>query len=356
MNSDRFDRVVMDLLYGELDELTTAAARRHVDQSARARDIYTHLSATRKLSALPSHAPRDDFAATVIERERDVFSQLPLHQRVGHWVSKLAGYAMRPQLAMGTLLLLMIGSSLMFLRAKPGQHSAVQVTGRGAPEAEVERLLPVAPLALTTESRVHDAFEQPRSSAKRRSRATSPPRQRPQLARLAGASQASTATAGREATHADDGLDPFDQAVQLYRAGRYDEAERRFERLSHLGGARAAEAALYAAQATRDAAGCGPAVGQFDAVRLRFPGSGPAYEATWRAAKCLHQLGSVESARQNYAALLQVNSHARRARRALEALGDPPRPTATRAADRLRRRPVASDAKPVAGSKVRPTR
>jgi hypothetical protein len=37
----------MDLLYDELDELTTAAARRHMEQSARAREIYSHLKATR---------------------------------------------------------------------------------------------------------------------------------------------------------------------------------------------------------------------------------------------------------------------------------------------------------------------
>jgi hypothetical protein len=46
MDSDKFDRIVLDLLYGELDELTTAAARRHMDQSARAREIFAHLRAS----------------------------------------------------------------------------------------------------------------------------------------------------------------------------------------------------------------------------------------------------------------------------------------------------------------------
>jgi len=137
MNSDKFDRIVLDLLYGELDELTTAAAKRHMDQSARAREIFAHFKATRQLSVLPTHDPPPDFEATLMDRERRALAELPLHHRIGRIVSMLAGYAMRPQLIMGALLLLMIGSSLMFLRARPGQHSAMQVTERGAPEADV---------------------------------------------------------------------------------------------------------------------------------------------------------------------------------------------------------------------------
>src|SRR5688572_4819285 len=145
MNSDKFDRIVLDLLYGELDELTTAAAKRHMDQSARAREIFAHFKATRQLSVLPTHTPPADFEAALMERERRTLAELPLHHRIGRIISMLAGYAMRPQLIMGALLLLMIGSSLMFLRARPGQHTAVQVTERGAPEADLDLVLPVAP-------------------------------------------------------------------------------------------------------------------------------------------------------------------------------------------------------------------
>jgi hypothetical protein len=134
MDSDKFDRIVLDLLYGELDELTTAAAKRHMDQSARARDIYAHFRATRQLGVLPAHTPPAGFETALLEREARILAELPVRHRLGRLVSMLAGYAMRPQLIMGALLLLMIGSSLMFVRARPGLHSAVQVTERGAPE------------------------------------------------------------------------------------------------------------------------------------------------------------------------------------------------------------------------------
>lgn len=312
MNSDKFDRIVLDLLYGELDELTTAAARRHMEQSSRAREIYAHLKATRQLGVLPVHAPPADFESTVMARERTTLAELPWVHRAGRLVSMLAGYAMRPQLVMGALLLLMLGSSLMFLRARPGQHGSMQVTERGAPEAEVDLVLPLEPAPHVVAASVEIPLPAPPIAA------PSSPFQAPAPAKSPAGSKpaaAGVSDAGAE------GLDPFDQAVRLYRAGEYVEAQRRFERISRAGGQRAAEAALYAAQATRNVSGCAPAVGRFERVRARFPGSGSAYEAAWRAAKCLQQLGDIEAARQTYESLLQVVTYAERAGQALARLG-----------------------------------
>jgi TolA-binding protein len=313
MNSDKFDRIVLDLLYGELDELTTAAAKRHMDQSARAREIFAHFKATRQLSVLPTHDPPPNFEAALMERERRALAELPLHHRIGRIVSMLAGYAMRPQLIMGALLLLMIGSSLMFLRARPGQHGAMQVTERGAPEADVDLVLPVAPApesGAPIASGILRALPGPDVDATPPARqALVPPPPSRAAARAVGAE------GGAE------GLDPFEQALQLYRAGKYLEAQRRFDRISRGAGGRAAEAALYAAQAVRNVSGCAPAVTRFERVRLEFPGSASAYEAAWRSAKCQQQLGDVEGARQSYESLLQVSSHAERARSALATLG-----------------------------------
>jgi TolA-binding protein len=312
MNSDKFDRIVLDLLYGELDELTTAAAKRHMDQSARAREIFAHFKATRQLSVLPTHAPPADFEATLMERERRALAELPFYHRAGRLVSMLAGYAMRPQLIMGALLLLMIGSSLMFLRARPGQHSAVQVTERGAPEADVDLVLPVASAGLEGAPTLTTGVFETLPAA--------------DLGRAPGETSAPSARSSetRPAETALDGLDPFEQALELYRQGHYLEAQRRFDRITRSAGSRAAEAALYAAQSIRNASGCAAAVSRFERVRLDFPGSPSAYEAAWRTAKCQQQLGDTEAARQSYESLLQVTSHAERARTALAGLGGAP--------------------------------
>lgn len=307
MNSDKFDRIVLDLLYGELDELTTAAAKRHMDQSARAREIFAHFKATRQLSVLPTHDLPPHFEAELMDRERRALAELPLYHRVGRLVSMLAGYAMRPQLIMGALLLLMIGSSLMFLRARPGQHSAILVTERGAPEADVDLVLPVAAVQESggpVTSGVLRALPGVDGDGT--------PEPRPPHAPIAPA---------RAPEGAAEGLEPFEQALELYRAGKYLEATRRFDRISRSAGGRAAEAALYAAQAVRNISGCAPAVIRFERVRLDFPGSASAYEAAWRTAKCQQQLGDIEAARQSYESLLQVSSHAQRSRAALATLG-----------------------------------
>jgi TolA-binding protein len=309
MNSDKFDRIVLDLLYGELDELTTAAAKRHMDQSARAREIFAHFKATRQLSVLPTHPPPADFEAALMERERRALAELPFYHRAGRLVSMLAGYAMRPQLIMGALLLLMIGSSLMFLRARPGQHSAVQVTERGAPEADVDLVLPVASAGPEGAPALATGVFQTLPSA--------------DLGRTPSAPSAPRPSEARAPEAAPDGLDPFEQALELYRQGHYLEAQRRFDRISRSGGGRAAEAALFAAQSIRNASGCAAAVNRFERVRLDFPGSASAYEAAWRTAKCQQQLGDTEAARQSYESLLQVTSHAERARTALAGLGGP---------------------------------
>lgn len=318
MNSDKFDRIVLDLLYGELDELTTAAAKRHMDQSARAREIFAHFKATRQLSVLPTHSPPANFEVALMERERRALAELPLHHRLGRIVSMLAGYAMRPQLIMGALLMLMIGSSLMFLRARPGQHSAVQVTERGAPEAEMDLVLPVTPARVEPPASLASGVfrAMPAVDAERPSvpiELAVPPAPPPRATDAVRAG-AQLAEGGHE------GLDPFDQALELYRAGKYNDAQRRFERISRSGSGRAAQAALYSAQAVRNASGCAAAVSRFERVRIEYPGSAPAYEAAWRSAKCQQQLGDVEAARQSYESLLQVSSHSSRARAALGAL------------------------------------
>ena len=132
MDCERFDRIALDLLYDELDELTAASARRHVDQCARCRGILAGLRATREVGALPLVDPPPGLELSILEAEQRARSRLPLQQRLGRGVSVLAGYAMRPQLAMAALFLFVIGSSLLLLRGRPG--APVQVSEQGRPE------------------------------------------------------------------------------------------------------------------------------------------------------------------------------------------------------------------------------
>src|SRR6185503_18277068 len=145
MDCEKFDRIVLDLLYGELDELTEAAARRHIEHCARCKNIAAGLRATREVGSLALVDPPDSLELGILAAERRLNDKLPLGKKLGRGVSILAVYAMRPQLAMAALLLLMIGSSLFFLRARPSSQDSVIVTERGVPEADAEHVAAAPP-------------------------------------------------------------------------------------------------------------------------------------------------------------------------------------------------------------------
>src|SRR5687768_996022 len=99
MDCEKFDRVVLDLLYAELDELTAASAKRHTEHCTRCRGILSELRATREVGSLPLVDPPEGLELKILEAERQARRGLPARQRVGRVISLLAGYAMRPQLA-----------------------------------------------------------------------------------------------------------------------------------------------------------------------------------------------------------------------------------------------------------------
>jgi len=138
MDCETFERVVLDRVFQELDELTMGSAQRHVAHCSRCRSIEGALRATRDVCRLPLLLPMEGFAECVLAQERQLHSVLPVRQRLNRTVSMLASYAMRPQPTMAVLLLLMIGASLFLVRTHPVARDLVRVTERGVPEADQE--------------------------------------------------------------------------------------------------------------------------------------------------------------------------------------------------------------------------
>jgi hypothetical protein len=324
MDCEKFDKIVLDLLYQELDELGTAAAERHLEQCARCREIYARLRATRDIGTLPLVSPPEGFEHRVLAQEAQLVRALPLRQRAGRAVSKLADYAMRPQLAMAALLMLMIGSSLIFLRAKPGEQSSVQVTERGMPETEADSIILPSPAA--------QGAGAPRQDDGRF--ATPPPAAAPASPAATAAANAPAALAQRAEPKAEQPLDERaraqDKAAESSVAKRSAGAElgpsREHDDLFGLEAEEPepASVALQQAKQLQQSSGCAAAAPKFDEVNTRFPGSPVAAEATWRAAECRRLLGEIEAARQGYLVLLEVNAYRDRARAALSALGGDP--------------------------------
>lgn len=297
----------MDWLYGELDQLTGAAAERHMEHCTRCRNIGSRLKATREVGRLPLVDPPEGLELLILDAERRARAELPLRQRLGRGISVLASYAMRPQLAMAALLLLVIASSLILLRGRPGEQMNLFVTGRGIPESDVETVA-IVPRKETPRQAGDPLARDPKSErTSAAARSASP-------ATLAEPEAAGSAEPSYDRE--------YEQALSAYRDRRYEEAQRRFEALASRTGGSAASAALYAAQSARARVGCPTAAPLFEQTYARFPDTQPGYESAWQAAGCYRTLGDFERARHHYELLLKKPGYADRAQAALASMGD----------------------------------
>jgi len=311
MDAEKFDKVVLDLLYDELDELTRASAIRHMEQSGKAKALYAELRATREVGALPLVTPPSDLTSKILAAEERARAGRPLHQRMGGVVSRIASYTMRPQVGMAAVLMLMLGSGLLFLRVKPGEPNSVQVTERGVPESDKESvaLVPVP--------------EAPPAPVARAQEGTATPR----------------ASRARSEGYRGDGMDDA-------RKGAAPKSAAEPRREDDLAAAAPPPPPLQPAPASADEAFGGAAVGRAsgpydqpakeeEAKKKQGPCSDieeelaraaspiEANRARWSLAECFSSVGQNEQARRSYKALLSAPAYAERARRALATLSEP---------------------------------
>ena len=342
MDCDKFDSLIIDELYGELDELTSAAMKRHAEGCASCAEKLSGLRAARSIAVLEAPELPAGLEERILASSRDAQVVVPITRgRLSRAISLAGTWAMRPQTAMAALFLLMIGSSAVLLRSRqPRESAALTVTQEGSPSppsaAAEERELddkgaaaahgatPAAPVAVAQADRAKksagDEPESPgplalanRSEGKRE-------RGEPLQAGLGGAAAggppppaAAPAATASPASEARDDSDAYAAGLAAYRAKRYAEATRRLDEAAASGNA---PAALWAARSVRDASGCGAALARFDAVAAR--GGSIGNDATFEAARCHEAVGDVEGARSRYRSLLGVPAYAARAQAALD--------------------------------------
>ena len=271
MDCEKFDQHVIDELYEELDELTHAALKRHVEGCSRCAAILSGLRATRDVGILPIEEPSDELEARILDAVAVAQKKAPWPRKVLRGLAWAGSHAMRPQLAMAALFFLVIGSSLLLLRAKPGTSgfAPVRVTERGAPAVEADSPMAAATAVATT----------------------IPP----------------AAIAAAPATITD-----LQQAAEGAAPSKARSAE------GAPGGDKdTAKLALADARTVRDSAGCAAAVSKYDEIGARFPGSGAAADAMWEAASCYKSMGDAAKARELYLALTSVGGYRQRAEQEL---------------------------------------
>jgi len=256
MDCEKFDLCVMDALYDELDELTYAALKRHIEGCSRCNAVFSALRATREVGVLPLVEPPVELEARILEAAFAAQKSTPLRRKVLRGLAWAGSHAMRPQLAMAALFFLVIGSSLLLMRARPGSGGPLRVTERGAPGPE----------------------EVPAAQAE----PASPP-----VASAAPAAAAATAM-------------PVDALAEGQRKGEGKDAEGRKDGKEK---ADDGKSALAEARTLRDRSGCAAAVGKFDEVGARFPATAAAADAMYDEASCYKSLGEAAKARELLLAL-----------------------------------------------------
>ena len=207
---------------------------------------------------------------------------------------------MRPQFAMAAIFFLVIGSSMLLLRARPGTSGMlpVRVTEHGSPGVD--------PSEAASEAA-------PRSSEQGRGLA----------AALAAETSDKVARAGAAAS-----------AVRGPVGDSPSEAR----------------AALAEARGARAAFGCEAAVPKLDAVGVRFAGTAVATDALFEEANCFKELGEHEKARELYLALLSTPYR----ERAQTQLDEASNPSNSQIAGRASARAMPKAALPAAAAPAKP--
>jgi hypothetical protein len=374
MDCERFDQIIIDAVYDELDELTLAAAKRHADGCQHCQAAWSGLRATRKIGILPLVEAPVGLEPHIMQAAREAHRNLPWPKRVGRAISWAGSYAMRPQMAMAALLVLMLGSSIIFLRAKPdrsGALSRISVTERGVPEQSLEeprsaaaastddrvppggrlgrrdeeRANPPPPIAAAPfaapppeslgESHAQKGLEKPEPMADMAARPKSasgagaiapedlalnaPPAQRSAAASEKKRGEAPMGFGGPAAT-ASPSQDAFGAAMDLFNAGRYAEAEKAFDDIDASRSKDAPRAALMAAKSAENAFGYGKAAPKYEAVWSRYSATSPGAEALWLAADRYTKVANYGKAHDLLVQLRNVAGYRDRAEARLEDL------------------------------------
>src|SRR3974377_695976 len=118
MDCEKFESAMIDELYGELAQRTSAAAKRHLAGCARCSARIGGLRATRRIASVPLMEPPGDLEERILQAAERAWMTPALPRKVAPVISLAGSWAMRPQTAMAAVFLVMIGTSLLLLRGK----------------------------------------------------------------------------------------------------------------------------------------------------------------------------------------------------------------------------------------------
>src|SRR5579872_6068186 len=116
MDCDKLESAIMDELYGEADEASSAAVKRHIAGCERCATLLAGLRATRSVAVLPMVRPSSGLEHRILlAAGLTQPSVMPIQRHLARAVSAAGSWAMRPQTAMAAVFLVMLGASVLLL-------------------------------------------------------------------------------------------------------------------------------------------------------------------------------------------------------------------------------------------------
>lgn len=383
MDCEKAQSLLLDELYGELDEVTSAALKRHASGCARCAADLESLRGTRKAVSIPLEEPPPDLEPRIMAAVKEAQKVVPIRSRLSHVVSRAGSWAMRPQTAMAALFLLMVGSTTFLLGGRysnrtasapmtvleegtptpgpspaqgaAGEQPAAVTTPPATAAASVAVHLPPAPSkeadlerqdlgALATAAPPPVAIGDAVLDEKSKGRASNagpialaedvyPRNAGPIGGAAAGGSGYGGGNRGYEPRPQTQTADPFtsqeakrdrkegDEFSAAMSAYRGGNYSEAVRRFDVAAASGDPTAALWAARSVRASAGCGAAAARFEGAAQKLAGTPNGHDAALEAGQCRAENGDSEAARASLVPLLSVPSHKARAEVALNSLG-----------------------------------
>jgi hypothetical protein len=139
----KLDEMAIDLVYDELDARAAADAEQHLLGCTRCRALVDRLRAGKKgAESLVLETPSSLLESRIVEaatKAARTRAPVPWPRRAARVISMAGAYAMRPQVAMAAVVVVMVGMSVMFLRGGITSPHRTKVTEEGTPVASVEK-------------------------------------------------------------------------------------------------------------------------------------------------------------------------------------------------------------------------
>jgi len=311
MDQEKFDQHLMDYLFDELDEVTRAAMKRKLESDAECREIEAGLRATLEVGELPLEEPSEDLEERILSAASLAQDHEPWHRKLVRSLSWAGSHAMRPQFAMAALLMLVLGSSILLLRARPGSVAVTPGKDQAGVPVAADEAAPTEPEAAATAIAQQTPADSPAEAAPKAVAQTDEQgndEDPDDPAAVALADGEVDATYGR--------------ALDNFKAGNFGEAQKDFAAVNRAGGKQAAMAGLYEARAARAQASCEQAIPIYARVRQNHGGSGAASHATWEQADCYRLLGQNRKATKLLLALKDDKTYGSRAAHELANQGE----------------------------------